>query len=316
MANRWKFVEINNALDLWSIDSFPVLGTSFLSEGGLTCFYADSNPTSMSESNTSTIKEIKTIDEESIRVPSYRNLENKKTIKYDLKLEYQSEATYKNIKFLFNNGKKFRLYETDYLVKPQAQYWTLQIDDLSADKIPVEGDKHIYTISLKLTDMETDSSGNPIRWTFAEVSGSTIWNWTISGSGNDVHLKNFLTDSSPTSANEGIKKRGNDIETINGNIVRVAPIRIKSNGMIERMAAIKTLSIKLDLQDQSVKYNVEQLYNTQSEFDLFTASGTIEENKLGRFVLDDFGSEYTSVRGSKRLYGLNLSLREVPNLDG
>lgn len=300
--NTWKFVE--DAVHSPWAGGIPVQGTEFLP--GQNAFFIQHNPTQVSESNTSTIKELQTVDGENLRVNTYRPGDNKRTTKYDIKLEFQSTATYKNLKFLFNNGFKFYLYKADPLVNTsteleQSKLW-LMIDDLNVDWVALQGNKQVYGISLKCTDMATDSSGNPIQWAFKENSRSP-WDWAA--------FSSFLTDHAPTSANETFKKKGTDVETINGKTVRINPIRIKADGSVEKVPGTKNLNIKLDYQSETVKERILSLYNNANEFDLYAESTMSSGAHLGLFVIDDYNIEYSSVRGTTRLYGISILLREV-----
>ena len=312
MANsKWKFIE-PTAGDWTGGISVPGM-PPFLEEGGLKCFYADNNPTGVSESNTSTVKEIQTIDGEDIRINTFRDGDNKRVTRYDIKLEFQSQAVYKYLKYIFNNGKYFKLYNNDPISMPNASLLYLAMDDFSVDWVALQGTKQVYGISLKCRDIETDPSGNPIKWAFEENDDRSPWDWSVdtTNGGSNGSTKFFLTNHSPSSTNETFSKRGQDVETINGTIVRVNPIRIKSDGSIEKIPGTKTLSVKLDYQTPDVRANILNLYNNANEFNLYASSSRISSNKIGVYVIADYNIDFMSIRGTNRLYGISLSLREV-----
>jgi hypothetical protein len=106
-----------------------------------------------------------------------------------------------------------------------------------------------------------------------------------------------------------MKKRGVDIETINGVIVRVNPIRLDSSGNVVRVPSLQMLNIKIDYQTKPTIDNLNALYNNASEFKFYSDINATQY--IGLFVIDDLSLEYMSVKGNTRLYGITLSLREV-----
>ena len=320
MSNNWTVVEFSG--DPWTGgDILPVSGAVFsTSTGGANCFYLDHNPTSVVENNNSTIKEFETVDGEMIRINIFRPADltggTKRKTAFDIKIEFQTFQTFANLKFLFNNGKKFYLYNTDPAVNTTATRLFLAIDDFTVDWVALQGTKQIYGITLKCRDILTDSSGSPIKWRFEENVSRSPWIWTVdtgNGGGALGGNKFFTSDFSASSAAESFKKRSNDVETINGTIVRINAIRIAPNGSIEKTPGVKNINIKFDYQSESFKKNILSLYNSSNEFQVYGDNSHVNSpgNSIGLYVIDDYSVEYMAVRDTSRLYGVTVVLREV-----
>lgn len=317
---NWKFAEVSPGS--WTNSGVLFASTTDnygVDTSGSKFFFVDNNPTQVQQTNEDPTKYLETIDNENIRIFTFRPDDLIKKTTYDIKLEIQSQAVYDRIKYLWTNGLAFNLYNNQNIGNPTVTNLWLSMDDLTVDWVAIKGGFQIYNISLKCTDLSTDSSGNPIKLRFEEPDSDDKWIGTYLDTETISTFISFLSSFAPTSLDESFKKRGNDVETINGTIVRVVPIRIRSDNSIEKLPLIKMLSIKLEYQDPDVYTNIKQLYDLQEKFRLYGNSAVRDAidapsgSNYGVYIMDDFSVEYVAVRGNSRLYTLTLSLREADN---
>lgn len=323
---RWKVREVaqindpdpaNSSLSWERSPSYGLSSLSLENDNGYRCFYLTHTSTNVSEEYKSSSKYSDTINNEYIRISPMNNSDIHSPVRYSIKLEYQSQSTHDNLKFLFDNAKEFYLYTSiDQLISNSGMYH-LVIDELSVDWVARKGNEQIYQISLKCSDVLTESTKNPIKFRFEEVAGRGNWNGSYNNlssfTQSGTTMRYFLSGFSPNSLSESFRKKASETESVNGNTVKIYPVRINQDNSISRIEPNRILNVKFEYQNQDFYDNLTQLYKTDGLFSMYDnsyRSGT----SLGDFLIEDINIDYVAVRGQNRLYGINMQLKEANNV--
>ena len=165
---KWKFREVNNTDMAWSNSPSEGIGLISSDAQGYKSIYCTKNPTELTIDMESPTNEIKTVNSESILVDTFKSATNKSLIKYNIKLEYQSENVFNGINFLYRNGKQFYLYNNENIDNPSVKRLWLKINSVSISQIALQGEVQLYTFTLNCTDIESDSTQNPKKYIFQE----------------------------------------------------------------------------------------------------------------------------------------------------
>lgn len=319
---KWKFREV--VADQW-VNEEPSVGAGDVSfstdSDGFKHFFVDYTPVSVDENNTSNVQKIKTSTGEDIRIEIFRPNDTKRTTTYSVKLEFQSELVYKKLKYLFNNGKKFNLYSADNTQTSNFKVLYLSMDDLSVNWVAKRGVDQIYHLTLSCTDLSTDSTSNPIKLRFQQITGRKAWSFIPQTLNSSENLQNvspipsplkFTSNHGASSIDESYKKRFTDVETINGKTVRILPVMINSINKVVPIEPLRSITLKLEYQTLDVFTNIKSLYRNAEEFAVYD-NDAVNGSFIMNATIEDLTMNYQANKGKNRLYAFSITLRELDN---